>query len=208
MKFYSLLSAIFSVVVITSNIISAKMVSLPIFQNFAFPAGLITYPLTFFLSDFVTEIFGARKAKEMVYQALGLSVLASLIIQAALFLPGATPENHRHFDEVLGLNGVLVFASLTAYVFCQMTDIRLYAFIKQWTGERHLWLRSNGSTLIAQLIDTAIVNLIYLKLGAKMPLPFVFAVMLFSYIYKCTFSLALTPLFYLCVRLFKRFKTA
>ena len=181
------------------------MVNLPYFQSLAIPAGLITYPLTFFISDFVTEVYGSRKAKEMVYHAFGMSILAYLIIKTALVLPSLDSENQLYFEASLGLNSMIIKASLTAYIFSQTNDIQLYALIKKWTGENYLWLRNNVSTLIAQLIDTIIVNVIYLKLGIGMELTQVFAIILFSYMYKCILSIAFTPLFYLLLSIFKRY---
>jgi uncharacterized integral membrane protein (TIGR00697 family) len=181
------------------------MVNLPYFQNFAIPAGLITYPLTFFISDFVSEVYGSKKAKEMVYHAFGMSLIAYLIIKIALALPSLDLENQLYFEASLGLSGVIIMSSLTAYIFSQTIDIQLYAFIKKWTGENYLWLRSNGSTLIAQLVDTIIVNVIYLKLGIGMELTQVFSIILFSYMYKCIFSIVLTPFFYFLISIFKRY---
>jgi uncharacterized integral membrane protein (TIGR00697 family) len=201
---YYVLNSIFCVVVIVSNIISPKMVKLPYFQDFSIPAGLITYPLTFFISDLVTEIYGARMAKEMVYHAFGMSIVAYLIIKIALILPSSSTENQLYFEKILGLNGVILIASLTAYIFSQIIDIQLYALIRKWTGENYLWLRNNGATLIAQLVDTTIVNMIYLKMGAGMEMSQVFPIMIFSYVYKCVFSMAFTPLFYFFVFVFKR----
>ena len=201
---YYLVNSIFCVVVIVSNIISTKMVKLPYFHDFSIPAGLITYQLTFFISDFVTEIYGTRKAQEMVYHAFGMSIFAYLIIKTALILPSPTLENQLHFEKILGLNGVILIASLTAYIFSQTIDIQLYALIRKWTGENHLWIRNNGATLVAQLVDTTIVNMIYLKMGAGMEMAQVFPIMIFSYVYKCAFSMAFTPLFYFFVFVFKR----
>lgn len=182
------------------------MILLPCFHNFSIPAGLITYPLTFFISDFITEIYGTKKAKEMVHHAFGMSIVAYLIIKIALILPSPTLENQSHFEEILGLNGIILVASLTAYITSQTIDIYLYSAIKKWTGPNYLWVRNNGSTLIAQLIDTTIVNLIYLKGGVGMNMTQVFPIMAFSYVYKCTFSIVLTPLFYFLIFLFKNRK--
>jgi uncharacterized integral membrane protein (TIGR00697 family) len=198
-----MISSIFGIVVVISNIISTKMIKLPLFQDFSIPAGLITYPLTFFISDLVTEVYGAKKAKEMVYLAFGMSVFAYLIIKIALILPSPTLENQTHFEEILGLNGMILMASLTAYIFSQMIDIQIYSLIKKWTGQNYLWIRTNGSTLIAQLVDTMIVNLIYLKGGAGMDMAQILPIMAFSYAYKCSFSIAFTPLFYFLIFLFK-----
>jgi uncharacterized integral membrane protein (TIGR00697 family) len=197
---YQIISCAFCVIVVISNIISAKMFKVP-FLNLSVPAGLLTYPLTFLLSDLTTEIFGSKKSKLMVYMALGMSLLAYTIIQGALLLPSSVDD--KAFSKVLGINGLLVIASLIAYVLGQILDIQLYARIKKWTGEPMLWLRNNGSTLVSQIVDTIVVNTILLYWGLSMPFAEVLVIMLFSYLYKAVFSLALTPLFYFSVYLVK-----
>lgn len=202
-KLYEMIQAAFCVIVVISNIISAKMFTLPFF-DFSIPAGLITYPLTFLLSDLTTEIFGAQKAKSMVFHALGMTLLSYAIIQFSLMLPSSDPLQELAYQSVLGLNGIIIFASLTAYVIAQILDIQLYALIKRWTGEKHLWLRNNGSTLISQIADTITVNTIHLHFGLGLDMATVMQIMLFSYIYKATFSVLNTPLFYLGVYLIKK----
>lgn len=196
---YMVISAAFCVIVVLSNIISAKMLRVPYFDNFSIPAGLITYPLTFLLSDLTTEIYGSKKAKLMVYIALGMAILSCGIIQGALMLPNADKENQQAFESILGVHGIIIFSSLVAYVIAQILDIQLYALIKKWTGERFLWIRNNGSTLVSQIADTITVNLIFLKWGLGMEMKQVILIMVFSYLYKAFFSLACTPLFYLMV---------
>lgn len=204
---YQLLSAAFSVIVVMSNIISAKMVPLPLIPDFIIPAGLITYPLTFLLSDLVTEIYGAKKAKFMVYMAFGMSFLSFGIIQLALMLPSSGTHEQVAFATVLGLSGLRIFSSLTAYLMAQLVDIQLYALIKKWTGSKWLWLRNNGSTCLSQLVDTLLIDIIYLYWGLSMGWNEVWPIMVFSYSYKAFFSVAATPLFYLSVFLVQRFSS-
>lgn len=194
------ITAAFSVLVVISNAISAKLIPLPLFDAFAIPAGLITYPLTFILSDLITELYGAKEGRRMVLTALGLSLLSYAIIQIALWLPSNQPDFQQSFDAVLGLNGWIVLASLTAFVAAQILDVQLYAWIRSLTGERLLWLRNNGSTLISQLVDTVLVNWIFLHFGLGMETTAIFQIMLFSYGYKAVFSIGMTPLFYWLVR--------
>ncbi|HSW72275.1 MAG TPA: queuosine precursor transporter [Chlamydiales bacterium] len=191
---YQIISTSFCVIVIISNILSAKMVNLP-WMDLAIPAGLITYPLTFMLSDLVTEIFGAKKARMMVYITLGMNLLSFGMIQVALWLPG---EN-KAFEMVLGLSGIRIFSSLISYVISQVIDVQLYAAIKRWTGPKWLWLRNNGSTCASQLVDTVLIDIIFLWWGLGMSWGAVLPIMLFSYLYKAFFSFACTPLFYMLV---------
>ena len=179
------------------------MVKMPYIQDFCIPAGLITYPLTFLLSDLVTEIFGPKKAKLMVYIAFAMNLLSFGIIQFALILPSTIEKEQAVFKSVLGLSGLRIFSSLTAYLVAQIADIQLYALIKKWTGARFLWLRNNGSTCASQLIDTIVIDIIYLYWGLAMGLNEVIPIMLISYLYKALVSIANTPLFYLTVFLVK-----
>lgn len=188
-------------IVVISNIISAKLFFLPVFDNFAIPAGLITYPLTFLLSDLMTELYGQAQAKKMIWTAFALSIVSLGVIEAALLLPSAS---QAPFEMVLGLNFWIVIASLAAFLLAQWMDVYLYAAIKRWTGEPKLWLRNNGSTLASQIVDTATVNWIYLFFGLGMSYEVIASIALFSYLYKAVFSVALTPLFYLLVALGKR----
>ncbi len=195
---YQVICSSFSVIVVISNILSAKMIMLPLFHLIV-PAGLIIYPITFLLSDLVTEIFGAKQAKLMVYVALAMSLLSFAVIQIGLNLPGIELEEQKAFQAVLGLTGLRVFSSLISYLTSQIVDIQLYAAIKRWTGPKFLWLRNNGSTCISQIVDTVMIDLIFLWWGLGMTMAEVAPIMVFSYLYKACFSIACTPLFYTLV---------
>lgn len=192
----------FCVIIAASNFLSAKMVVLPVLA-LSIPAGLLAYPLTFLLSDLATEIFGAGKAKAMVYMSLAVSLLIFGMIQVLLLLPANWFDGQKAFHAFLGLSGLRIFSSLISYFISQLVDIQLYAAIKRWTGPRFLWLRNNISTCIAQLVDTAMIDLIFLWWGLGMTMAEVAPIMLFSYVYKAIFSIACTPFFYLLVFLIR-----
>lgn len=199
---YQVILASFCVIVVVSNILSAKMVALP-FLPLAVPAGLVTYPLTFLLTDLVTEIYGPSRAKLMVYVALGMNLLSLGMIQLGLALPSAQAHPDEAFQAVLGLSGLRIFSSLVAYFAAQMVDIRCYAWLKRVTSPRLLWLRNNGSVFASQIVDTVTIDLIFLWWGLGMAIEEVGKVMLFSYLYKALFSVVCTPLFYLLVFLLR-----
>lgn len=216
---YVVLVASFSVVVILSNLITIKLVRLPFFADQAIPCGLITFPLTFVVSDLVTEIFGERRAKWMVYLGFAMCALSFLIIHMAIQLP-AHPEwvsaynpsgyidsyeYQSAYESVFGLNGLAIFSSIFAYITSQILDVRIFAFLKELTKTKHLWLRSNLSTLIAQIADTLIVNTLVFYWGLKLDLSFVVQMCISCYIYKSLFAICNTPLFYMAVRLANRY---
>lgn len=199
---YELICASFCTIVVLSNILSVKMTALPLL-SLSVPAGLITYPLTFLLSDLATEFFGAKRAKLMVYIALGMSLLSFGIIQAALALPTNGIEEEKAFQAVLGLSGLRISSSLISYAASQMVGIQVYAAIKRWTGIKWLWLRNNGATFASQIVDTILIDILFLWWGLSMTVNEVAPIMLFSFAYKTLFSIACTPLFYLLVFLIR-----
>jgi uncharacterized integral membrane protein (TIGR00697 family) len=184
-----------------------QLISLPFF-DFAIPAGLLTYPLTFILSDFVTEIFGPKKAQHMIYMAFAMNLLCLGFLEIILLIPGNDFEIDTAFHQILGLGGLRIFASLIACLVAQIVDVQLYVLIKKWTKDRFLWLRNNGSTLVSQGVDTCIIDTIYLNGALGMSLSDILPVMGFSLFYKAFFSVGATPLLYLSVFLFKRKKTS
>lgn len=200
--FYQAISASFCVIVIISNILSAKMVALP-WIKLSVPAGLITYPLTFLMTDLVTEVFGVRRARWMIYMAFGLNLLSFGMIQIGLSLPTRAFEEQAAFQAVLGLSGLRIFSSLLSFAVSQGVAVQLYAVIRRWTGPKWLWLRNNGSTFVAQGVDTIVIDLLFLWWGLGMPMTEVFPIMLFSFLYKAFFGFACTPLFYWLVFFFK-----
>jgi queuosine precursor transporter len=202
---YLILTTSFCVIVIVSNAISAKIWSPPLFSWLTLSAGLITYPITFLISDLVTELFGPARSRFMVYLGFGMAFTAYLLIECALRLPPSDPINQSHFSTVFGLNGIIVLSSLIAYGVSQITDIQLYALFKRMTHGKHLWFRNNGSTLISQFIDTTIVCTGFFYFGFGFPFLDVIPLILAAYFYKALWSIANTPLFYLGVALAKKY---
>ena len=123
------LVACFAVVVVVSNILSAKIVVIPLI-DIAVPAGLIAYPFTFLVSDLVTEIFGPKRARYMIYLALTASLISFLMIGIALFLPSQQSIETQAFQLTLGLSGLRTFSSMLAFTVAHIVDIQLYALIK------------------------------------------------------------------------------
>jgi uncharacterized integral membrane protein (TIGR00697 family) len=200
--YYPLICASFCLITLLSNIISAKMISVP-FLQLNIPAGLLTYPLTFLLSDLITETQGAKKAKEMIYIGLGVNLLAFILIKFFLFLTSIVPDNQVPFKDILQLSGFRIFSSLTAYLFAQIIGIQIYTLIKTFTGPRLLWLRSNGSACVSQLADSIVIDLLYFYWGLGMSFTSVVPIIIFSFGYKTFFNISTTPLFYFAIYLLK-----
>lgn len=216
-RVYLVLAAMFVVLLVLTNIIGIKLFQAPFNPSFALTTGIITYPFTFLITDIVSEVYGKRRADFMVLIGFGMSLLMLLIVQIAMRVPphpywvsGSDPyyptvEGYQHaFESVFALNGILLFGSMTAYLCAQLTDNFLFHFWKQLTKGRHLWLRNNGSTIISQLVDTAVVNSILFYLGFGLEFWVGVEIMATIYLYKVVIALCDTPLIYAGVYLVKR----
>lgn len=119
--------------------------------------GVLPYPVTFLCTDFISELYGQRRANLVVWIGLGLNLWVVSILWLGGILPGTESPV---FDGVREMAFAAVTASMAAYTMAQFIDVRLFHFWKKWTKGRHLWLRNNGSTLVSQLVDTIAVILI------------------------------------------------
>lgn len=208
----------FSVLLVLTNIIGIKLFTAPHSDEFALTTGIITYPLTFLLTDIVSEIWGQRRASFMVIVGFGMSVLMLCVVQLALYLPAhpywvapandfgysSAAEYQNAFSSVFSVNGKLLLGSMLAYMVAQLLDVRLFHFWKRVTAGKHLWLRNNGSTLVSQLVDTAIVGSILFYWGFGWDFGQGVEVMMTIYAYKVVLALIDTPLIYAGVWATKR----
>ena len=109
------------------------------------------------------------------------------------------------YESVFSLPGILIFGSMTAYLIAQLVDVRLFHLFKRRTEGRHLWLRNNGSTMVSQLIDTIIVNSIFLGYGLGLDWTVIGKIIFASYLFKILFAAIDTPFVYLGVALLRRY---
>jgi uncharacterized integral membrane protein (TIGR00697 family) len=199
---YLWLATLFVAALLTADLIGGKFFRL---GGIDLSAGMLAFPLTFVLTDVLNEFYGPTSARRVTYQGLGAAVFAFVVIQVAIALPTSpeSPLPEAAFNTVFGWSGRLYLASLTAYLFGQLVDIFLFGLLRRLSRQRMLWLRATGSTLVSQLLDTVVVNVVLLA-GQK-PVAFIFAVVRDSYLLKILAAVALTPLIYLVHALVLRF---
>ena len=216
-RVYLVLTVAFVVTLVLTNVVGIKIFQSPIWKDeegvgFALTTGILTYPLTFLFTDIVSEIYGRKRADLMVILGFFMSLLMLVITQVAVgvaphayWVPAENPfygseADYQHaFRSVFALNGILLFGSMLAYLCAQLTDNRLYHFLKRLTKGRHLWLRNNGSTWVSQLVDTIIVNSILFYWGMGMDLKVGASIMVTIYVHKVFLAMLDTPLIYLGV---------
>ena len=209
-RVYLLLAATFVVLLVLTNVVGVKIFNA--WPGTALTTGILTYPFTFLVTDIVSEVYGKRRADFMVVLGFLMSMVMLGIVQLATAVPPSpywVPATDAFYTDAAGyqtafrsvfaLNGILVFGSMSAYLCAQLCDNYLYHTLKRLTDGRHLWLRNNGSTMVSQLVDTAIVNSILFYGGFGWDFWLGVKVMATIYVYKLCIAACDTPLIYLGV---------
>ncbi|MDG5787461.1 queuosine precursor transporter [Evansella sp. AB-P1] len=191
-----LLSGIFFGALLVSNVISTKLFTV---GGIVLTAGLLAYPLTFLITDSISEVYGKAIAKKVVIIGLIINLLMIGLFYLAITLPPAGYwELQREFEMILGAVPRMVAASLIAYSISQLFDVHLFHKLKAKTNGKHLWLRNNMSTLASQLLDSIIF--VFIAFIGTMPLSALFVMIGTQYVVKLAIALADTPFIYLTVK--------
>ena len=205
---YLILAGLFITSLVTSNLIFQKFFSWNPFglYNFELSVGIIAYPVTFLITDIISEIYGRKRANKVVIAGVFASFFALLIVIVSTEAPATpwSPINDETFKEVFGFTFIAVGASLAAYLLAQFTDVQVFHFWKRTTKGKHLWLRNNFSTFSSQLIDTASILLLLCSFGViEWEL---FGVLLLNgYLFKVMFALVDTPIIYVIVHFTRKY---
>lgn len=206
-RIYLVLAALFICSLVVSNLIFQKFFYWNPFGwfNFEISVGLLPYPITFLVTDLVSEIYGRRKANDLVLAGIFASIFSLGIIAVADVAPAidASPIQDALFTKVFGATTIAVIASMSAYLFAQFIDIQIYHFWKRLTNGKMLWLRNNFSTIFSQFVDTLSV-LLLLCFYNIIPWENFKALLIAGFLFKMLVALIDTPLLYGGVYLFRR----
>ncbi len=204
---YLLLAAVFIAALVSCNLIFQKffevVVPLPGGGRYAFrqSVGLLAYPVTFLVTDVLSEIYGRGRTNRVV----GVGFVASLFTLVLVEVGGAMPSagfgiGSATFQRVFGSSKIAVLGSMSAYLLAQYLDVRLFHFWRRWTRGRHLWLRNNASTFGSQFVDSVVILVLYAAFGvAGIQWGQVPELLLNALLFKWLFALGDTPLVYLAV---------
>jgi uncharacterized integral membrane protein (TIGR00697 family) len=214
-RLYLILGLLFITSLVVSNLIFKKFFyyypfDFSIFgvKLFEISVGILPYPITFLITDLISEIYGKKKADEVVIGGIFASFFAMGIIYVANVAPATnwSPVSDNLFSTVFGSTAIAVLASMLAYLFAQFVDIQIYHFWKKLTQGKHLWLRNNCSTFLSQFIDTATVLLLLCIFG-EIDWNLFVGLLLAGFLFKVIIAALDTPFLYLGVYYFrKRFK--
>ena len=206
-KIYTLLCVLFSVLIITGNLTYQKFVHLNFFyiKKFEISAAVIFYPLTFLITDLITEFYGREKAKFCVLNGIIMNSIVAISIVGidSMHATEWSKVDNDTFHLVFGLYSIAFIGSMIACYISQRVDIALYLWIKARTTNKMLWLRNNGSTAVSLLIDTSIV-VSFISFSGAIPFDKTLPLIANSYSFKLLFTICSTPLFYFSVWLIKK----
>jgi len=201
-RLYLILAGLFIASLVAGNLIFQKFFHWDFFGIYTFElsVGILPYPVTFLITDLIAEIYGKRRANQVVIAGLGATMFVLLILSLANAAPATdySPVNDRIFTQVFGLAPLAVAASMIAYLLAQLVDIRLYHFWKDFTKGKHLWLRNNASTMTSQFVDTASV-LLLLCLFQAIEWNLFWPLLWSGFFFKVMIAALDTPILYLLV---------
>ena len=215
---YLFLGALFITSLVVSNLIFQKFFYWKPFGEytvfgaslFELSVGILPYPITFLITDLISEIYGKQKANQIVTVGIFASFFSMGIILLANKVPAISnsPIGDEMFNTVFALSPIAVLASMMAYLFAQYIDIAIYHFWKKLTKGKHLWLRNNCSTFLSQFIDTfTVVGL--LCIFQVLPWSMFYGLVVSGFIFKIFIAFLDTPFLYFFVYLLRRrFKLA
>lgn len=190
----TLLKCIFITSLIIANIAAAKVVS---FWGLVVPAAIVAYPLTFLMTDVIGEIWGKEEANKTVKLGFVCQLVSLVLIGLAIVLPVADfANNQAEFKSILGQSFRVVCASMIAYLAAQFNDVLIFHKLKEKCEGKHKWLRNNVSTMVSQLLDTAI----FITIAFIGVVPNIWTMIVSQYLVKMFYAVLDTPFFYMLTK--------
>jgi hypothetical protein len=195
-----MLSVFFVSVLLISNIASTKIVSL---GWFAFDGGTLLFPLSYIFGDILTEVYGYKKSREVIWLGFFSALMMSIIFIIVGKLPPALDWNNQAaYDAILGATPRIVIASLVAYTCGSFSNSFILAKMKLWTKGAHLWARTVGSTVVGEFVDSSLFILI--AFSGLMPTSMLVTLIVSNYVFKTLIEVIFTPLTYKVVNFLKK----
>lgn len=173
---------------------------------FTLTCGVILWPFEFIITDIINEFYGPKAVKRISVTAVILITYAFVMYFIAIALPPAkawlnssstqgVTDIQASFSAIFGQNMRIILGSLVAFLVSQFVDVKVFQQIKKRTGQKYLWLRATGSTVVSQLVDSYVV--LFIAFYGVFHWQLILAVGMMNYFYKFFVAIVLTPLIYL-----------
>jgi len=199
-KYFNIIMASFVAVLLISNIASTKIISVGMFT---FDGGTILFPLAYIFGDILTEIYGYKKSRSVIWAGFGWIAVASMVFYLVDISP--SPADYpfsESFHNILGQTPRIVLASLVAYFSGEFSNSFVLAKLKVLTKGNILWLRTIGSTLIGEGLDSLLF--VFIAFYGVLPLDLLISIFYSNYIFKVGVETLFTPLTYIIVGFLKK----
>jgi queuosine precursor transporter len=176
--------------------------------SFELTCGVLLWPVVFIMTDIINEYYGKKGVRLLSYMTAGLIAYAFIMVFIAIKVTPAewwtgsaqqkqVPDMQAAYSAVFGQGLWIIIGSLVAFLVGQLVDVYVFHYLREKSGEKRLWLRSTGSTLVSQLIDSFVVLFIAFYIGNDWSLKQVLAIGIMNYIYKFAVAVAVTPFLYI-----------
>lgn len=201
---FIILAGIFITNAVVAELIGGKLIHV---AGFTLSIGILPWPIVFLTTDLINEHFGKSGVRKLTFLTVCLVSYAFFILLVGMRIPAASfsPVSDGQFTAVFGQSMWIIVGSLIAFVVSQLLDVAVFWKFKQYTGDKYIWLRATGSTVISQLIDTFIVAGIAFWLPGKVSFSEYLNMSSTGYLAKLVIAVALTPLIYLGHRLIRNY---
>jgi queuosine precursor transporter len=197
---FLLLASLFLAALVVCNLIARKFVTVDLgFHQFVVSAGILPYPITFLVTDLISEIYGRRRANLLVTAGFLASIFVLGVVWLGAQFPSVpfSPVSDEAYHNVIATDAWrTVFASMLAYLVAQYIDVYLFEFWRHLTHGRHLWLRNNGSTIVSQMVDSSLVIFVLFYGNEEWGAEKMLTTIRDMWMFKSLMALADTPFFY------------
>ncbi|MFM7730835.1 MAG: queuosine precursor transporter [Flavobacteriales bacterium] len=206
---FIILAGFFITNAVTAELISSKLIDIPLsfglgdwkLGPFVTIVGVLPWPIVFLVTDLINEFYGPKAIKRLSWITSGLIAYCFMIVFIAMSIPANTSispntATDAEFNKVFGQGIWVIAGSISAFLVSQMIDATLFSWIKARTGNKYIWLRSTGSTVLSQLFDSYIVLYIGFILPGTLPMSAFWEIAPTNYVLKLIIAIALTPAIY------------
>jgi queuosine precursor transporter len=193
---YIILAGIFITNAITAELIGGKLIQI---GPFVLSMGILPWPIVFITTDLINEYFGKQGVKRLSFITAALIAYSFVILYFSMKIPeakGVSPVSNEEFKAVFGISNLIIIGSIIAFLVAQLLDVSIFNFFKNKTGDKKIWLRATGSTVVSQLIDSFIVGGIAFYLPGTWTTEQYIKISLTGYVFKIGIAVLLTPLIY------------
>ncbi len=194
---FIILAGFFVTNAIVAELIGGKLVQF--FGIFTQSIGIILWPVVFVLTDLINEYFGKQGVRKLTYITIALIIYTYIIISWGMAIPATdfSPVNQTAFNTVFGQSQWIIIGSIIAFLCSQLVDVYVFWLFKNKTGNKMIWLRATGSTVVSQLVDTFVVQYIAFVLPGKWAFDQFIVNAAWGYLFKLLVAVALIPIIYL-----------